>query len=137
MATRGARRRVSSPQRAHRGPRVSSPLPSELIPWLMAKPDHADPALAFAELTRRPGWQRFGACRGTSIAKVWDHLSASAGARARAKAVCAGCPVRQKCLDFAMTVDPGDVELDGIWGGLDESERRRIRHSQTFVNPQR
>jgi WhiB family transcriptional regulator, redox-sensing transcriptional regulator len=38
----------------------------------------------------------------------------------RAKAVCARCPVRQRCLAFAL-----DTQQEyGIWGGCDEDERR-------------
>ena len=37
-----------------------------------------------------------------------------------AKAICAGCPVRAECLDFALA----GSERFGIWGGLTEKERR-------------
>ncbi|MDQ0605343.1 WhiB family redox-sensing transcriptional regulator [Streptomyces canus] len=40
-----------------------------------------------------------------------------------AKAVCARCPVRERCLQWAL--DVGQVE--GIWGGTTESERRATR----------
>jgi len=39
-----------------------------------------------------------------------------------AKRVCAACPVRQECLDYALRVR----EPFGIWGGLNETERRRL-----------
>ncbi len=39
-----------------------------------------------------------------------------------AKAVCAECPVREPCLEFALAVR----EKDGVWGGATERERRRI-----------
>lgn len=38
---------------------------------------------------------------------------------ADAKAVCAPCPVRDKCLEHALSVP----EKYGIWGGYDENER--------------
>ena len=41
---------------------------------------------------------------------------------ASAKKVCARCPVRQKCLQYAF--DSG--ERYGIWGGLNEVERRPL-----------
>jgi WhiB family redox-sensing transcriptional regulator len=40
-----------------------------------------------------------------------------------AKAICATCPVREQCLEFAISSN----QRDGIWGGLDETERRRVR----------
>jgi WhiB family redox-sensing transcriptional regulator len=43
--------------------------------------------------------------------------------QAVAKRVCAGCPVRRACLDYAIT---NRIEL-GIWGGMTEKERREER----------
>lgn len=40
-----------------------------------------------------------------------------------AKRVCAGCPVREVCLQDAL--DRG--EQYGVWGGLSEDERRSLR----------
>lgn len=40
-----------------------------------------------------------------------------------AKAVCAGCPVIERCLQFAL--DNG--EQHGVWGGTSERQRRRMR----------
>jgi len=39
------------------------------------------------------------------------------------KAICAGCPVRSQCLEYALVAG----EKHGIWGGASERERRRIR----------
>lgn len=39
-----------------------------------------------------------------------------------AKAICARCPVRDACLQYAIT----HAIRDGIWGGLSEKRRRRI-----------
>ncbi len=45
---------------------------------------------------------------------------------ARAKAVCAGCSVRAECRSWAL-----DTSQDaGVWGGLDEEERREIRRAR-------
>ena len=40
-----------------------------------------------------------------------------------ARQICARCPVRQPCLDYA--ISHGIV--DGIWGGLTERDRRPLR----------
>ena len=40
-----------------------------------------------------------------------------------ARRVCAACPVRQPCLDYAIS----NRITHGIWGGLTERERRALR----------
>ncbi len=40
-----------------------------------------------------------------------------------AKAVCEGCPVRAECLSFALET----AQAEGVWGGMDAGERRRLR----------
>ena len=42
-----------------------------------------------------------------------------------AKAICALCPVIQECRQWALNAGT-DADF-GIWGGLDEAERREIR----------
>lgn len=48
---------------------------------------------------------------------------------ARAKAVCARCPVQQECLDWALTVR----EPYGVWGGKSPGEREEIAGSRSEV----
>lgn len=40
-----------------------------------------------------------------------------------AKAICRACPVRGDCLEYSLATN----QADGIWGGLDEHQRRSIR----------
>jgi WhiB family redox-sensing transcriptional regulator len=40
-----------------------------------------------------------------------------------AKAVCAGCEVREECLDYALSTG----QKFGVWGGTSERERRALR----------
>lgn len=47
------------------------------------------------------------------------------GSTREAKAVCKVCAVREECLSYALKSD----ERFGIWGGLSERERRRIKRS--------
>lgn len=42
---------------------------------------------------------------------------------ARAKAVCASCPVASECLTWAIETN----QSDGVWGGHTAQERRTIR----------
>ncbi|TCP50110.1 WhiB family redox-sensing transcriptional regulator [Tamaricihabitans halophyticus] len=84
-----------------------------------------------AETSRLPSpvadawdWQRYGACRGMD-SELFFHPDAERGyARdrriAQAKQICRRCPVQPECRNHALTVR----EPFGIWGGLDESERR-------------
>jgi WhiB family redox-sensing transcriptional regulator len=39
-----------------------------------------------------------------------------------AKEICAACPVREACLEYALV----NRERDGVWGGATERERRRL-----------
>ncbi len=65
-------------------------------------------------------WTTRAACRGITEPDLFflDHGQSPA----QAKAVCAGCPVRQECLDYAVRWRIND----GIWGGTTPRERRLI-----------
>lgn len=45
----------------------------------------------------------------------------------QAKKICAGCPVKAACLDWA--IETGQV--GGVWGGLDQDERRPLARGRT------
>ena len=44
-----------------------------------------------------------------------------------AKSVCARCPVRLECLEWALET----AQDSGVWGGLSEEERRALRRSRS------
>jgi WhiB family transcriptional regulator, redox-sensing transcriptional regulator len=67
-------------------------------------------------------WREQAACRGTDLNLFFPGRGESAGA---AQQVCARCPVRQPCLDYAIS----NAITQGIWGGLTERERRALRTS--------
>jgi WhiB family redox-sensing transcriptional regulator len=48
------------------------------------------------------------------------------GSTREAKMICAACEVRAECLDYALAND----ERFGIWGGLSERERRKLKHDR-------
>jgi WhiB family redox-sensing transcriptional regulator len=50
-----------------------------------------------------------------------------------AKAVCALCPVQGECLEWALGA--GSQADYGIWGGLDEAERRSLRRKRLRTPP--
>jgi WhiB family redox-sensing transcriptional regulator len=78
------------------------------------------------------GWRRFSECRGEDAAYFFppSHFERKPEKDERegaARALCARCRVQQQCLDYALAVE----ERHGIWGGLNELERRRLlRHRQ-------
>ena len=47
-----------------------------------------------------------------------------------AKEVCRACTVRLDCLEYALV----NGEKFGIWGGLSERERRRLRRERAIVH---
>jgi WhiB family redox-sensing transcriptional regulator len=65
-------------------------------------------------------WRLDAACRDLDTAVFFPETDDETAA---AKAVCASCPVREACLEFAIITR----QDDGVWGGLDENERRRVR----------
>jgi WhiB family transcriptional regulator, redox-sensing transcriptional regulator len=72
-------------------------------------------------------WMVFGACAGKPAEWFYDADLARMTERrlagiARAKAICAGCPVRSDCLAYALT----NREDFGVWGGFTADERRVI-----------
>ena len=64
-------------------------------------------------------WRQRAACRGVDPDIFYPVSDDDAGA---AKAICAQCPVREACLEYALV----NRERDGVWGGATERERRRI-----------
>jgi WhiB family transcriptional regulator, redox-sensing transcriptional regulator len=71
------------------------------------------------------GWQDLAACR-TADPELFFPVSEAGpalGQVARAKAVCATCSVREKCLDYALATR----QPHGVWGGTSEEDRRLLR----------
>jgi len=64
-------------------------------------------------------WKQLGECKGVAPEVFYP---ASEEEAVEAKAICAGCAVRETCLEHAITVR----EKHGVWGGLTERERRRL-----------
>jgi WhiB family redox-sensing transcriptional regulator len=72
-------------------------------------------------------WQRQAACRGPEAALFFaptlpEGRPERDEREARAKSICAICPVQPECLEYALRIR----EPHGIWGGLNEVERRMI-----------
>jgi len=65
-------------------------------------------------------WQADALCAQTDPEAFFPEKG---GSTRDAKKVCAACTVRSECLEYALAND----ERFGIWGGLSERERRRLR----------
>jgi WhiB family redox-sensing transcriptional regulator len=65
-------------------------------------------------------WQEQALCAQTDPEAFFPEKG---GSTREAKRVCSRCDVRGDCLTFALSHD----ERFGIWGGLSERERRRLK----------
>ena len=65
-------------------------------------------------------WQERSLCAQTDPEAFFPEKG---GSTREAKKVCVGCEVRAECLEYALPHD----ERFGIWGGLSERERRKLK----------
>lgn len=73
-------------------------------------------------------WREAAVCASVGTEPFFPEKGASAR---EARAVCAVCPVRAACLRYAIEHD----ERHGIWGGLTEHQRRRLRERHLVSLP--
>lgn len=71
-------------------------------------------------------WQLYANCLGVDPDLFFPERGASTK---EAKAVCRACVVREDCLEYALE----NSEKFGIWGGLSERERRRLRRARALA----
>ena len=76
-------------------------------------------------------WQSDAGCRGSDANLFFSptHMESKEERQSRevrAKLICSECTVRRQCLDFALATR----EPHGIWGGLNELERRHAAARQ-------
>jgi WhiB family redox-sensing transcriptional regulator len=94
---------------------------------LLANPREHSPKAVLIDLVQ-PGepeegelaWQAEALCAQTDPEAFFPEKG---GSTRDAKKVCGSCTVRAQCLEYALAND----ERFGIWGGLSERERRRLR----------
>jgi WhiB family transcriptional regulator, redox-sensing transcriptional regulator len=72
------------------------------------------------------GWKRQANCMGVDPDLFFPERGSSTR---EAKEVCRGCVVRDDCLEFAIA----NGEKFGIWGGMSERERRRVRRARVLA----
>ena len=71
-----------------------------------------------------PPWTEEANCKGADADVFFPERGASTR---KAKSICRACTVQDDCLEFAIE----NSEKFGIWGGLSERERRRIKRQRT------
>ena len=78
-------------------------------------------------VTSEKAWQVKAACRGPQASVFFpppsfERKEEKLERESRAKAICEECSVIDECRDYALRIR----EQHGIWGGLNELERREI-----------
>ena len=79
-------------------------------------------------------WQAKGLCRGNHASLFFPPSTTERKEdrdrrEHKAKAVCTVCMVKAECLEFALV----NGEKFGIWGGMSERERRRLRRARALA----
>jgi WhiB family transcriptional regulator, redox-sensing transcriptional regulator len=77
--------------------------------------------------TANETWQLRAACRGPESTLFFpppasERKEEREARETKAKSICAQCVVQRDCLDYALDIR----EPHGIWGGLNEHERREL-----------
>ncbi|OBG49183.1 WhiB family transcriptional regulator [Mycolicibacterium fortuitum] len=85
-------------------------------PQLSLVPEHID----VDPETEDDQWQERALCAQTDPEAFFPEKG---GSTREAKRICQGCEVKDACLEYALAHD----ERFGIWGGLSERERRRLK----------
>ena len=104
---------------------IGSPPGAIPRPHLTVVPDAPvafEPPVAFDPEPEVPSdqWQDRALCAQTDPEAFFPEKG---GSTREAKKICLGCEVRHECLEYALEHD----ERFGIWGGLSERERRRLK----------
>jgi WhiB family redox-sensing transcriptional regulator len=77
---------------------------------------------ALCEEDEPEDWQERALCAETDPESFFPEKG---GSTREAKRICSGCEVRAECLEYALAHD----ERFGIWGGLSERERRKLKRA--------
>ncbi len=77
-------------------------------------------------------WQIRASCRGPHSAmffppSTFERKDEKLDRESRAKDICRTCPAKEPCLEYALRIR----EPHGIWGGLNESERKQLLSSRS------
>ena len=102
------------------GPVGDGPAGADLVRGDLAGVDVLGAFAEFGSDDEEPEWQDRALCAQTDPEAFFPEKG---GSTREAKRICQGCDVRAECLSYALAHD----ERFGIWGGLSERVRRRLR----------
>ena len=108
---------VGSAEHLRAGP---APMAGGGRPQLSLVPERVEYLGDDSAISEEDQWQERALCAQTDPEAFFPEKG---GSTREAKRICLGCEVRDECLDYALAHD----ERFGIWGGLSERERRRIK----------
>jgi WhiB family redox-sensing transcriptional regulator len=83
----------------------------------------------YSDILSQESWKRYAACKGMTALFFTDRYTPE---QAEAKRICATCPVKRECQEYGLKLPQ---ETGGIWGGLNQNERKRMRrrHASSAV----
>ena len=95
--------------------------PDRVVELFISPPDAlAGLSELFDDEPEEQTWQEQALCAQTDPEAFFPEKG---GSTREAKRICSGCEVRAECLEYALAQD----ERFGIWGGLSERERRKLK----------
>ena len=93
---------------------------SQVVEWGERPSDELGMLADLFDDTEEQEWQERALCAQTDPEAFFPEKG---GSTREAKRICQGCEVRSECLEYALAHD----ERFGIWGGLSERERRKLK----------
>jgi WhiB family redox-sensing transcriptional regulator len=91
-----------------------------VVEWDDAPTEELGVLVDLFEADEEQEWQERALCAQTDPEAFFPEKG---GSTREAKRICLGCEVRTECLEYALEHD----ERFGIWGGLSERERRKLK----------
>jgi len=92
----------------------------QVVDWRENSASQLGELTEFLEADETPEWQERALCAQTDPEAFFPEKG---GSTREAKRICLGCEVKAECLEYALAHD----ERFGIWGGLSERERRKLK----------
>lgn len=100
-------------------------MPSEVRPGFDYGDEYSDFGSLLELLTARPAWHADALCHEPHPEVTW--FPTKGESPEPAKAICRSCLVVGECRAWALDQD---ANLHGVWGGLSQLDRRRLRDGQ-------